>query len=74
MRTILMIIALFYAVSLFGQEDIFKSIGQIRQLTQELKTNNEALSIISKIEPQCLSSDNDTLKAIFLELKGAGSA
>ena len=70
MRTILMIIALFYAVSLFGQEDIFKSIGQIRQLTQELKTNNEALSILSKIEPQCLSSDNDTLKAIFLELKG----
>ena len=53
----------------YAQEDIVEKIIRIRQLVTEAKTN-EALTIIAQIEQQCMQSTNDTLKAVFLELKG----
>ena len=53
----------------YAQEDMVEKVIRVRQLVTEVKTN-EALSLINQIEQQCMLSPNDTLKAVFLELKG----
>ena len=53
----------------YAQEDMVEKVIRVRQLVTEVKTN-EALSLIAQIEQQCMLSPNDTLKAVFLELKG----
>lgn len=52
-----------------AQEDMVEKVIRVRNLVTEVKTN-EALSLIEQIEQQCMLSPNDTLKAVFLELKG----
>lgn len=65
------IIFLLFMVSAIShaQETIVETVIRVRQLVTEVKTN-EALALMDQIEPQCLQSSNDTLKAVFLELKG----
>ena len=53
----------------YAQEDVAEKVIRVRQLITETRTN-EALSLIAQIEQQCMQSPNDTIKAVFLELKG----
>ena len=64
------IFLLFISSLSFAQEDIVIKIVRLRQLVNSVGTEKEALSLVKQIENQCLESNNDTLKAIFLELKG----
>ena len=63
------IIFLLISALSYAQEDIVEKVIRVRQLVAEIKTN-EAFSLIVQIEQQCMRSTNDTLKAVFLELKG----
>lgn len=69
MRKFHTIIFLLISALSYAQEDIVEKVIRIRQLVTEIKTN-EAFSLIVQIEQQCMQSTNDTLKAVFLELKG----
>ena len=69
MRKFHTIIFLLISALSYAQEDIVEKVIRVRQLVAEIKTN-EAFSLIVQIEQQCMQSTNDTLKAVFLELKG----
>ena len=69
MRQFHTIIFLLISALSYAQEDIVEKVIRVRQLVAEIKTN-EAFSLIVQIEQQCMQSTNDTLKAVFLELKG----
>lgn len=69
MRKFYLIPLLLISTVSYAQEDIVEKVIRVRQLVTEIKTN-EALSLIVQIEQQCMQSTNDTLKAVFLELKG----
>jgi len=69
MRKFHTIIFLLISSLSYAQEDIVEKVIRVRQLVAEIKTN-EAFSLIVQIEQQCMQSTNDTLKAVFLELKG----
>ncbi len=53
----------------YAQESIVDKVICVRQLVRESKTD-EALAQLAQIEQSCVLSSNDTIKAIFLELKG----
>ena len=65
----LIILFLLISALSYAQEDIVEKVIRIKQLVTEVKTN-EALTMIAQIEQQCMQSTNDTLRAVFLELKG----
>ena len=69
MRKLYFIILFLISTLSYAQEDVVEKVIHVRQLITETKTN-EALSLIAQIEQQCMLSPNDTLKAVFLELKG----
>lgn len=69
MRKFLFFVFLFFAVFSYAQENIVEKVIRLRQLVIDTKTQ-EALALIKQIENECINSDNDTIKAIFLELKG----
>ena len=69
MRKFHTIIFLLISALSYAQEDIVEKVVRVRQLVTEIKTN-EAFSLIAQIEQQCMQSTNDTLRAVFLELKG----
>lgn len=62
---------IFFLISTLSnaQEDVVEKVIHIRQLVTGGKTN-EALALTTQVERQCTQSTNDTLKAVFLELKG----
>ena len=69
MRKFYFIILFLISTLSYAQEDVIEKVIRVRQLITETRTN-EALSLIAQIEQQCMQSPNDTLKAVFLELKG----
>lgn len=69
MRKFLFIFFLTISIYSYAQEDIVEKVIRLRQLVTDIKTH-DALDLINQIENECLKSNNDTLKAVFLELKG----
>ena len=69
MRKFYFIILFLISTLSYAQEDVAEKVIRVRQLITETRTN-EALSLIAQIEQQCMQSPNDTIKAVFLELKG----
>ena len=69
MRTFVLLFFLLPCSLSFAQNDIVDGIVHIKKLLSDFKSD-EALSQIHYIEEQCLSSENDTLKAVFHKLKG----
>lgn len=69
MRRLLILIFIIHSSFAFAQKNIVDTIVIVRQLANEAKTDG-ALYLIDKIEKRCLTNDNDTTKAVFLELKG----
>ena len=69
MRKFLFLFFLTVSICSYAQEDIIEKIICLRQLVTDVKTH-DALVLIKEIENECSKSDNDTLKAVFLELKG----
>lgn len=72
MRVILTILFTFIISSANAQDDIIGTIIHVRELTNSAPRENsrQALAELNEIEKYCTASDNDTLKAVFLELKG----
>lgn len=72
MRTIVLLFSLLFHTLSFAQDDIVDKIVHVRTLLSDASqfNPNEALSQLQLIEEQCVSSDNDTLKAVFASLKG----
>ena len=68
-RTFLILILTFSCSYTYAQDDLIEKVIQIRKLVTDLKTH-EALTLMSQIENRCNSYNNDTIKAVFLELKG----
>lgn len=69
MRKFSLIVFLLISALSYSQEDLVDKVIQIRQLVTDVKTK-EALAKMAQIDYQCMQSTNDTLKAVFLELKG----
>lgn len=69
MRKFYFIILFLISTLSYAQEGVVEKVIRVRQLITETRTN-DALSLIAQIEQQCMQSPNDTLKAVFLELKG----
>lgn len=66
MRKIVLLLLFFYSSFAFAQRNVVDSIVYIRQLITNMKTE-EALEKLAEINPHSL--DNDTVKAVYLELK-----
>lgn len=69
MRKLYLIFFFLISFLSYAQKDLVEIVIRVRQLVTEVKTN-DALTLIAQIEQQCMHSTNDTLKAVFLELKG----
>ena len=69
MRKLYLIFFFLISFLSYAQKDLVEKVIRVRQLVTEVKTN-DALTLIAQIEQQCMHSTNDTLKAVFLELKG----
>ena len=69
MRKFLFLLFLTVSIYSYAQGDIVEKVIRLRQLITDVKTH-DALDLINQIENECSKSDNDTLKAVFLELKG----
>lgn len=59
----------FICLKLSAQDNVIETIVRARTMIQQIKPN-EAYSQLMLIEKECMASDNDTLKAIYLGLKG----
>ena len=70
MKKICIFLFLFISSFSYAQKDIVEKIVHLRQLVNSVGTTKEALSLVKQIENHYLESNNDTIKAIFLELKG----
>lgn len=59
----------FMCLKISAQDNIIETIVRARTMIQQIKPN-EAYSQLMLVEKECMASDNDTLKAIYLGLKG----
>ncbi len=68
-RFLISIIILVCGVNCISAQTLFDSIVEVKNLINDDK-DDEAESILNKIENQCMHSENDTLRVLFLESKG----
>lgn len=69
-KIIILLFALSCCSHIYAQDDIIERIANIRSLNTEVAKSEEALSQLQQIEQLCTTSKDDTLRAVFLELKG----
>lgn len=68
-RFLISIIILVCGVNCISAQTLLDSIVEVKNLINDDK-DDEAESILNKIENQCMHSENDTLRVLFLESKG----
>ena len=68
-RFLISIIILVCGVNCISAQTLWDSIVEVKNLINDDK-DDEAESILNKIENQCMHSENDTLRVLFLESKG----
>ena len=68
-RFLISIIILVCGVNCISAQTLLDSIVEVKNLINDDK-DDEAESILNKIENQCMHSGNDTLRVLFLESKG----
>ena len=70
MRSFLLsVIILVCSVNTISAQTLWDSIVDVKRLINDDK-NDAADSILKKIENQCMNSENDTIRVLFLESKG----
>ncbi len=71
-RTIILSLLTLLSTQMFAQDNIVDRIVYVRHLVSDSVDYNprEALSQLQLLEKDCQTSDDDTLKAVYLELKG----
>ncbi len=72
LRAIILFILSLLSIQMFAQDDIVNRIVYVRHLVSDSADYNpkEALCQLQLMEKDCMVSDNDTLKGVYLELKG----
>ena len=68
-RFLLSVIILVCSVNSISAQKLWDSIVEVKGLINDDK-DDEAESILNKIENQCKNSENDTIRVLFLESKG----
>lgn len=71
-RAIILSLLTLLSTQMFAQDNIVDRIVYVRHLVSDSVDYNprEALSQLQLLEKDCQTSDNDTLEAVYLELKG----
>lgn len=71
-RTFLLSLLTLLGTQMSAQDGIYERIAHVRNLISDSSDFNpsEAFSQLQLIEKDCTASDNDTLKAVYLSLKG----